>query len=61
MFMEIMNKPNAKSTIIKSIKDKIFSQTHGTPGKNQQAMAEAFYNELTKRMEMLGFLDNKIK
>lgn len=61
MFMEIMNKPKAKSTIIKSIKDKIFSQTHGTPGKNQQAMAEAFYNELTKRMEKLGFLDNKIK
>lgn len=60
MFMEILNKPKAKSTIINSIKKNIFKDTQGG-GKNQTAMAEAFYNELTKRMEMLGFLENKLK
>ncbi|WP_251422746.1 methyltransferase regulatory domain-containing protein [Veillonella agrestimuris] len=61
VFMEILNKPKAKSTIIKSIKDIIFAQTSESGAKNKGAMAEAFYTELTKRMETLGFLENKMK
>lgn len=61
VFMEILNRPKAKSTIIKSIKDIIFAQTNERGAKNKGAMAEAFYTELTKRMEELGFLEHKIK
>ncbi len=61
MFMEILNKPKAKSTIINTIKKNIFGGNQGGQAKNQTAMAEAFYTELTKRMEILGYLENKIK
>ena len=61
MFMEILNKPKAKSTIINIIKKNIFGGNQGGQAKNQTAMAEAFYTELTKRMETLGYLENKIK
>ena len=61
MFMEILNKPKAKSTIINTIKKNIFGGNQGGQAKNQTAMAEAFYTELTKRMETLGYLENKIK
>ena len=61
MFMEILNKPKAKSTIVNAIKKNIFGGTQAGQAKNQTAMAEAFYAELTKRMETLGYLENKIK
>lgn len=61
MFMEILNKPKAKSTIINTIKKNIFGGNQGGQAKNQTAMAEAFYTELTKRMETIGYLENKIK
>lgn len=56
LFMELLNKPKAKSTLIKKIKDSLFSADKSQSGKHQNAMAEAFYNELTKRMEQLGFI-----
>ena len=59
MFMELLNKPKSKSTLTKKIKDTIFSADKSQTGKHQTAMAEAFYNELTKRMGDLGFLRNK--
>ena len=59
MFMELLNKPKSKSTLTKKIKDTIFSADKSQSGKHQNAMAEAFYNELTKRMGDLGFLRNK--
>ena len=59
MFMELLNKPKSKSTLTKKIKDTIFSADKSQSGKHQSAMAEAFYNELTKRMGDLGFLRNK--
>ena len=59
MFMELLNKPKSKSTLTKKIKDTIFSADKSQTGKHQNAMAEAFYNELTKRMGNLGFLRNK--
>ena len=61
MFMEIHNKPKAKSTIVNAIKKNIFGGAQAGQAKNQTAMAEAFYAELTKRMETLGYLENKIK
>ena len=61
MFMEILNKPKAKSTIVNAIKKNIFGDAQAGQAKNQTAMAEAFYAELTKRMETLGYLENKIK
>ncbi len=61
MFMEILNKPKAKSTIVNAIKKNIFGGAQAGQVKNQTAMAEAFYAELTKRMETLGYLENKIK
>ena len=61
MFMEILNKPKAKSTIVNAIKKNIFGGAQAGQAKNQTAMAEAFYVELTKRMETLGYLENKIK
>lgn len=61
MFMEILNKPRAKSTIVNVIKKNIFGGAQAGQAKNQTAMAEAFYAELTKRMETLGYLENKIK
>lgn len=61
MFMEILNKPKAKSTIVNAIKKNIFGGAQAGQAKNQIAMAEAFYAELTKRMETLGYLENKIK
>ena len=59
MFMELLNKPKSKSTLTKKIKNTIFSADKSQSGKHQNAMAEAFYNELTKRMGDLGFLRNK--
>ena len=59
LFMELLNKPKAKSTLIKKIKDSLFSADKSQTGKHQNAMAEAFYNELTKRMEQLGFIRSK--
>lgn len=59
LFMELLNKPKAKSTMIKKIKDSLFSADKSQTGKHQNAMAEAFYNELTKRMEQLGFIRSK--
>ena len=59
LFMELLNKPKAKSTLIKKIKDSLFSADKSQSGKHQNAMAEAFYNELTKRMEQLGFIRSK--
>ena len=61
MFMEILNKPKAKSTIVNAIKKNIFGGAQAGQAKNQTAMAETFYAELTKRMETLGYLENKIK
>lgn len=61
MFMEILNKPKTKSTIVNAIKKNIFGGAQAGQAKNQTAMAEAFYAELTKRMETLGYLENKIK
>ncbi len=61
MFMEILNKPKVKSTIVNAIKKNIFGGAQAGQAKNQTAMAEAFYAELTKRMETLGYLENKIK
>lgn len=61
MFMEILNKPKAKSTIVNAIKKNLFGGAQAGQAKNQTAMAEAFYAELTKRMEALGYLENKIK
>lgn len=61
MFMEILNKSKAKSTIVNAIKKNIFGGAQAGQAKNQTAMAEAFYAELTKRMETLGYLENKIK
>lgn len=61
MFMEVLNKPKAKSTIVNAIKKNIFGGAQAGQAKNQTAMAEAFYAELTKRMETLGYLENKIK
>ena len=61
MFMEILNKPKAKSTIVNAIKKNIFGGAQAGQAKNQTAMAEAFYAELTKRMGTLGYLENKIK
>ena len=61
MFMEILNKPKAKSTIVNAIKKNIFGGAQAGQAKNQTAMAEAFYAELTKRMETLGYLENKSK
>jgi len=45
--------------MIKKIKDSLFSADKAQTGKHQNAMAEAFYNELTKRMEQLGFIRRK--
>ena len=59
LFMELLNKPKAKSTVIKKIKDALFSADQSQPTKHQNAMAEAFYNELTMRMEQLGFIRSK--
>ena len=59
LFMELLNKPKAKSTLIKKIEDSLFSADKAQTGKHQNAMAEAFYNELTKRMEQLGFIRSK--
>ena len=59
MFMEILNKPKAKSTIVNAIKKNIFGGAQAGQAKNQTAMAEAFYAELTKRMETLGYLEIK--
>lgn len=59
LFMELLNKPKAKSTMIKKIKDSLFSADKAQTAKHQNAMAEAFYNELTKRMEQLGFIRSK--
>ena len=59
LFMELLNKPKAKSTMIKKIKDSLFNADKAQTGKHQNAMAEAFYNELTKRMEQLGFIRSK--
>lgn len=59
LFMELLNKPKAKSTMIKKIKDSLFSADKAQTGKHQNAMAEAFYNELTKRMEQLDFIRRK--
>lgn len=59
LFMELLNKPKVKSTMIKKIKDSLFSSDKAQTGKHQNAMAEAFYNELTKRMEQLGFIRSK--
>lgn len=59
MFMALLNKPKSKSNLTKKIKDTIFSADKSQTGKHQNAMAEAFYNELTKRMGDLGFLRNK--
>ena len=59
LFMKLLNKPKAKSTMIKKIKDSLFSADKAQTGKHQNAMAEAFYNELTKRMEQLGFIRSK--
>ena len=59
MFMELLNKPKSKSTLTKKIKDTIFSADKSQTSKHQNAMAEVFYNELTKRMGDLGFLRNK--
>ena len=59
LFMELLNKPKAKSTVIKKIKDALFSADQSQPTKHQNAMAEAFYNELTTRMEHLGFVRSK--
>lgn len=59
LFMELLNKPKAKSTLIKKIKDSLFSADKSQPAKHQNAMAEAFYNELTTRMEQLGFIRSK--
>ena len=59
LFMELLNKPKAKSTVIKKIKDALFSADPSKPTKHQNAMAEAFYNELTTRMEQLGFIRSK--
>lgn len=59
MFMALLNKPKSKATLTKKIKDTIFSADKSQTGKHQNAMAEAFYNELTKRMGDLGFLRNK--
>ena len=59
LFMELLNKPKAKSTLIKKIKDSLFSADKSQSGKHQNAMAEAFYSELTKRMEQLGFIRSK--
>ena len=59
LFMELLNKPKAKSTMLKKIKDSLFSADKAQTGKHQNAMAEAFYNELTKRMEQLGFIRSK--
>ena len=59
LFMELLNKPKAKSTMIKKIKDSLFSADKAQTSKHQNAMAEAFYNELTKRMEQLGFIRSK--
>ena len=60
MFMEILNKPKAKSTIVNTIKKHMFGGIQAGQAKNQTAMAEAFYSELTKRMETFGYLENKI-
>ena len=59
LFMELLNKPKAKSTVIRKIKDALFSADQSQPTKHQNAMAEAFYNELTTRMEQLGFIRSK--
>ena len=59
LFMELLNKPKAKSTVIKKIKEALFSADPSQPTKHQNAMAEAFYNELTTRMEHLGFVRSK--
>lgn len=59
LFMELLNKPKAKSTVIKKIKEALFSADPSQPTKHQNAMAEAFYNELTTRMEQLGFVRSK--
>ena len=59
LFMELLNKPKAKSTVIKKIKEALFSADPSQPTKHQNAMAEAFYNELTTRMEQLGFIRSK--
>ena len=59
LFMELLSKPKAKSTLIKKIKDSLFSADKSQPAKHQNAMAEAFYNELITRMEQLGFIRSK--
>lgn len=59
LFMELLNKPKAKSTVIKKIKEALFSADPSQPTKHQNAMAKAFYNELTTRMEHLGFVRSK--
>ena len=59
LFMELLNKPKAKSTLIKKIKDSLFSADKSQPAKHQNAMAEALYNELITRMEQLGFIRSK--
>ena len=59
LFMELLSKPKAKSTVIKKIKEALFSADQSQTTKHQNAMAEAFYNELTMRMEQLGFIRSK--
>jgi len=59
LFMELLNKPKAKSTVIKKIKEALFSADQSQTTKHQNAMAEAFYNELTTHMEQLGFIRSK--
>ena len=39
LFMELLNKPKAKSTMIKKIKDSLFSADKAQTGKHQNAMA----------------------
>ena len=56
---KLLNKPKAKSTLTKKLKIPFFSADKAQTGKHQNAMAEAFYNELTKRMEQLGFIRSK--
>nr|WP_252894547.1 hypothetical protein [Veillonella denticariosi] len=57
--MELLSRPKSRSTVIRQIKDVLFSADKTQSEKNHTAMAEAFYTELTKRMEQLGYVRNK--
>ncbi len=59
LFMELLSRPKSRSTVIRQIKDVLFSADKTQSEKNHTAMAEAFYTELTKRMEQLGYVRNK--